>query len=192
MKYFKIILAVSILAIVVSTCFSFKGKKDGSTKWKSFSINKETELKIGDIIFQSSKSGQSYAVQLATGSKYSHVGMIIMDKGGLKVIEAVQPVRITPLAEWKKQGDGGHYVVKRLVQADSLLTLQKISLLDSFSRTYLGKNYDLYFGWSNDRIYCSELVWKVYKQTLGIEIGDLQKLSAFDLSNPIVKEKLKE
>jgi len=152
----------------------------------------DTRLKVGDIIFQSSKSGQSHAVQLATGSKYSHVGMIINDKGSLKVIEAVQPVKITPIKEWKKYGDGQHYVVKRLVYADSLLTDSVQFLIDSISRTFLGKDYDLYFGWSDELIYCSELVWKVYEQALGLQIGDLQKLSSFNLEHPIVKQKLQE
>lgn len=150
------------------------------------------ELKVGDIIFQSSMSGQSYAIQLATGSKFSHVGMIIKDQGELKVIEAVQPVKITSLKTWISHGDDNHYWVKRLKSADSLLTDSVVHLLDSTSRSYLGKNYDLYFGWSNERIYCSELVWKTYHHALGLEIGKLKKLSSFDLTHPVVKQKLKE
>ena len=50
----------------------------------------------------------------------------------------------------------------------------------------------MYFGWSDDRIYCSELVWKIYKEALGIELGKLQQLKEFDLSHPIVQKKLKE
>ena len=54
------------------------------------------------------------------------------------------------------------------------------------------KSYDIYFEWSDDKIYCSELVWKIYKETLNIEIGDLQELREFDLTNEIVKNKMKE
>jgi uncharacterized protein YycO len=57
---------------------------------------------------------------------------------------------------------------------------------------FKGKNYDIYFEWSDDKIYCSELVWKIYKETLDIEIGDLQELREFDLTNDIVKNKMKE
>lgn len=162
------------------------------TTKKTKTTAKDTSIQVGDIIFQSSKSGQSYAIQLATGSEYSHVGMIIYDQGILKVIEAVQPVRITLLNEWKKRGDGQHYVVKRLIHADSILNDSTNRIMDSISRNYLGKNYDLYFGWSDDLIYCSELVWKVYQQALGLEIGQLQKLSSFNLEHPIVKKKLRE
>jgi uncharacterized protein YycO len=39
-----------------------------------------------------------------------------------------------------------------------------------------GKKYDIYFGWDDQRIYCSELVWKIYKRGANIEIGKLQRL----------------
>ena len=58
--------------------------------------------------------------------------------------------------------------------------------------TYRGRGYDLYFEWSDERIYCSELVWKVYKRAVGIEIGHLQRLRDFDLSHPVVRQKLRE
>jgi hypothetical protein len=57
---------------------------------------------------------------------------------------------------------------------------------------FKGKNYDLTFEWSDDRIYCSELVWKIYQRATGIEIGELETLSDFDLSHAIVREKIKE
>jgi len=59
-------------------------------------------------------------------------------------------------------------------------------------RLTIGKPYDLYFEWSDERIYCSELVWKIYKECTGVEIGELQKLSDFDLTSDIVKRKLEE
>ena len=57
---------------------------------------------------------------------------------------------------------------------------------------FQGKNYDPYFEWSDDRIYCSELVWKIFKRALGVEIGATQVLGDFDLSDPVVKQKIQE
>lgn len=57
---------------------------------------------------------------------------------------------------------------------------------------FLGKDYDIYFEWSDNRIYWSELVWKIYKEATNIEIGQLENLSDFNLSNKLVKKKLKE
>ena len=59
-------------------------------------------------------------------------------------------------------------------------------------KQYLGKDYDAQFDWSDKKIYCSELVWKVYYHSLNLELGELQKLSSFNLSNPAVKKKLQQ
>jgi hypothetical protein len=39
---------------------------------------------------------------------------------------------------------------------------------------------------------CSELIWKIYQRTTGIEIGKLQKPGESDLSDEAVKKKMKE
>lgn len=93
---------------------------------------------------------------------------------------------------WIKRGKNKYYVVKRLKNADQMLNDSVIKKMKMIGGRFLGKNYDPYFEWSEDRVYCSELVWKIYKEALGIKIGDLRKLKEFDLSNPIVKAKLQE
>lgn len=150
----------------------------------------KNELQDGDLIFQSSQSSLSRAIQLATHSKYSHVGMIYKTSKGLFVYEAVQPIKMTPINEWINRGDGKHYVVKRLIDSDKLLNEKTIKQLKANGEKYLGKNYDGYFEWSDERIYCSELVWKMYKQTFDIEIGKLQSLQDFDLSSDLVKQQM--
>jgi hypothetical protein len=47
------------------------------------------EIKNGDLIFQSSLSGQSQAIQLATNSKYSQCGIIYSDNVQFYVFEAI-------------------------------------------------------------------------------------------------------
>jgi hypothetical protein len=42
----------------------------------------------GDIIFQTSLSSQSLAIQRATHSKYSHMGQIVLRDGAPYVLEA--------------------------------------------------------------------------------------------------------
>ena len=155
-------------------------------------LGKDVEFQNGDIIFQTSQSGQSKAIQLATHSKYSHVGIIYNNGGKYFVYEAVQPVKLTPLDKWIDRGLDDHYVVKRLKNADEILTKEALSKMKKVGERYKGKNYDIYFEWSDDKIYCSELVWKVYKEGAGIEIGELEQLRDFDLSHEIVKQKMKE
>ncbi len=147
----------------------------------------------GDLVFQSmGSSSQGKAIELATRSPYSHMGMIVVENRNARVLEAVGPVKYTPLKEWIGQGDGGHFVIRRLKDADRILTPEAVRRLKTEAKKFLGKPYDHYFGWSDKRIYCSELVWKIYRNALGIEIGKPARLRDFDLEHPLVKAKLKE
>ena len=146
----------------------------------------------GDIVFHTSRSSQSVAVQRATHSKYSHMGIVYVEGGKAFVYEAVQPVKRTALAEWTHRGDRGRFVAKRLRDADAVLTPENLERLRTEGKRYQGKDYDLYFEWSDDRMYCSELVWKMYQRALGIEIGRTQRLADFDLSDPAVQAKVLE
>lgn len=146
----------------------------------------------GDIIFQTSQSSQSAAIQIATHSKYSHMGIIFFKEGKPYVFEAGRTVQYTPLKQWIDRGIGRRYVIKRLINAEKVMTGQAIEKLKSVAVKFRGLPYDLAFEWSDDRIYCSELVWKIYERSLGLKVGRTKKLRDFDLSNDIVKNKMKE
>lgn len=149
------------------------------------------EVQTGDLVFQQSRSAQSLAIQQATHSPYSHMGMIVMRQGASYVLEAAATVSYTPLAAWAAQGERGAYVVKRL-RDTARLTPEAREKLARVGTDYVGKPYDLVFGWSDERIYCSELVWKIYQRALGVRIGALQPLKDFDLSPPAVQAKMRE
>ena len=153
------------------------------------SAGADVPLRDGDIIFHTSRSAQSIAIQRATHSPYSHVGIVLFREGKPFVFEAIATVRYTPLSSWIARGDGGHYVVKRLKHA---LTPEQARKLRRAAEKYSNRPYALHFEWSDARIYCSELVWKAYRDALGIEIGTRQKLREFDLSDPAVKAKMRE
>jgi hypothetical protein len=147
------------------------------------------DVKDGDIIFHTSRSSQSVAIQRATGSRYSHMGVIFLRAGKPTVFEAVGTVRYTPLEQWVARGQGGRFVVKRLA---SPLTSDQVRRLTEAAREYEGRRYDLTFEWSDTRMYCSELVWKLFQRATGIRIGALQHLREFNLSDPVVQAKMKE
>ena len=148
------------------------------------------DLQTGDIIFQDSQSSQSQAIKAATRSPFCHVGMIVMRNGNPFVAEAVQPVSLTPLGTWISRGRNAQYVVKRLKALE--LDPQSKEKLWAETKRYLRKNYDWQFGWSDREIYCSELVWKIYQRSLGIELCDLKSLQDFNLSDPVVRKTLAE
>ncbi len=144
----------------------------------------------GDLIFQTSRSSQSLAIQRATDSTYSHMGLIFVRHGKPYVFEAVATVRFTPPDQWIARGAGHPFVVKRLRNADTVLNATGIDRLRTAALRFAGRPYDLTFEWSDDRIYCSELVWKAYDRGLGIDIGVLQTMRDFNLTDPSVRAKL--
>jgi hypothetical protein len=169
-------------AIVILGCLAISGCSRLPT----------AQLRDGDIIFHTSRSAQSIAIQKATHSKYSHMGIIFFKAGEPYVYEAIKTVQYTPLKQWIARGIGGHYAVKRLRNADQILTPEAVVKLRKAAAAFQEKPYDLTFEWSDSRMYCSELVWKIFDRALGLQLGQLQKLREFDLSDPIVKTKMNE
>ena len=164
----------------------------GNAKNEAKTLLAQDDIKEGDLIFQTSLSEQSKAIQLATKSKYSHCGLIYKEGNDFVVFEAVQPVKKTLLDKWIARGENGKYVIKRLKNAEQVLTPETLQKMKQVGNEFNGKNYDLTFEWSDDKIYCSELIWKIYQRATNIEIGKLGKLSDFDLTNDVVKSKMKE
>jgi hypothetical protein len=147
-------------------------------------------LKDGDIIFIVNPSGQGKAIQLATKSKYTHVGIIFHENGKPKVYHAVEPVSVNALEEFVGMSSDGKYEIKRL-KNDSVLTKETVAKMLKEAKSLLGTHYDIYFGWKDDELYCSEFVWKLYNRHTKLEIGQLRPLKDFDLNSPIVKDIMK-
>lgn len=196
----KVIIILGILGLTLIIVLYARKKSYDSKYQLENTVKQVAELsdssliKDGDIIFQTSLSQQSKAIQLATHSKYSHCGLIFKRKSRQDewcVLEAVQPVKWTPLSEWINRGEDGHFVIKRLT-TDPMIPEPMLDDLRKIAESYIGKNYDLYFDWSDDKIYCSELVWKSFYKLNKFKLGNLQKLSDFDLTNEAVKKKMKE
>lgn len=193
---FRFLLPVLVLLAISVACYPRLWRR--LTRYQQAQAAQATVARLsarlhnGDLIFQTSQSAQSQAIQLATHSPYSHCGILFQKDGEWRVFEAVQPVSETSLVAWAARGKDGKVVIKRLRDAETVLTPAALQRLQAAGEQYRGKNYDLYFGWSDDRIYCSELLWKMYQQATGREIGELQTLREFDLSHSAVQAKLRE
>jgi hypothetical protein len=173
---------ISILLVV-----GFVSIAGESTISGNFSKAHQQRFLEGDIIFQGTDSEQCRAIKKATHSKFTHVGIIIMEHGALYVLEAVEPVQITPLKNWIERGDKGYYTLMRMKDRETYLVPEKIAKARQLGEEMKGKQYDLYFNWSDDQLYCSELVWKLYKKAFDLELCPLKKLKDFDLSSPEVR-----
>lgn len=120
----------------------------------------EPKLKEGDIVFQNSKSSQSPMLTYATGSVWTHCGIVVEKNKKLYVLEASNVVKLTPIKEWEKRGRFEKMISFRVKDKPMKVKYKK----------YLGQRYDLAFKFNNGKMYCSELVWEIYKEQFGIEL----------------------
>lgn len=144
----------------------------------------------GDIIFQTTVSRQSLAIKIATQSDYTHCGVILRKNGRLQVVEAAKTVSWTPLDAWIKRGVDQHYLLMRLKDPGAL-TPEALKALHNAAQAFAGKAYDLLFQWSDDKMYCSELVWKLYHKA-GIDLCKLHAFRDYDLNHDAVQKIIKE
>ena len=137
------------------------------------SLSSQTEpikdIREGDVIFQTSQSQQSPLIQIATQSTISHCGIIIIKDGKPYVLETLKTLVLTPLDKFIARGKDGKYWLKRS---------NKENIKIKYG-SYLGKPYDLAFKFDNDKFYCSELIYDIYKNQLGIELCKPKKVSDY-------------
>ena len=137
------------------------------------SLSSQTEpikdIREGDVIFQTSQSQQSPLIQIATQSTISHCGIIIIKDGKPYVLETLKTLVLTPLDKFIARGKDGKYWLKRS---------NKENIKIKYG-SYLGKPYDLAFKFDNDKFYCSELIYDIYKNQLGIELCEPKKVSDY-------------
>ena len=145
-------------------------------------------LQEGDIVFSGSTYGQGSAIIAATRSPYTHCGIVFIQDGRLMVLEAVQPVRVTPLADFMARGSKEVFTARRLRTAVLPAAYQKAR---EWAVAQIGRDYDIRFGWDDNKLYCSELVWKVYQQA-GVELCPPRKFRDYDLQRPEVRKIIEE
>ena len=129
------------------------------------------DFKEGDLIFQVSQSRQSPFIQLATNSPWSHCGVIVEKEGKLYVLEASNVVKLTPLKAWIDRGKMGRYKRRRVLNKPVKIKYAK----------YLGKRYDLAFKFNNDKYYCSELIYDIYKDQFGIQLVTPKPIKSYHI-----------
>ena len=140
------------------------------------------DIQEGDIVFIESQSRQAPYIKVGTMSKWTHCGVIVSTPDGLQVLEASKTVRLTPVYKFIGAAKNGNWRIKR--------PEQKLPNRISYSK-YLGMAYDLQFAFDNGKMYCSELVWQIYKDQ-GIELCKPRKVSSFIMTRLPKVRKLME
>ena len=132
-----------LLILLVLLCGSCRRGGDLST------------LREGDIVFIETRSFQSKFVKMGMMSIWSHCGIAVDTPEGVQIMEADTTVRIIPIERFIDKSVGGKYIIKRPKQQLSQPIEQD---------KWLGRWYDLKFNFDNEEVYCSELVWLIYKE----------------------------
>lgn len=125
------------------------------------------EVREGDVVFQTSRSAQSEVIAEVTGSRWTHVGIVLRRGGALEVLHASGTVHGTPWPAWASAGVEGRVLVMRPVEA---LRDAQLAALRRAAAQFEGVAYDARFAWGDERLYCSELVYRVYEQALGVRL----------------------
>jgi len=142
------------------------------------------ELKPGDIVFQDTRGAQGEAVRAATNSPYTHCGIVFRQNKQLYVLEAVEPVRVIPLKTWKNSSKIFH---ARRLKDPKNITPTTLKKAENWGKQQIAKHYDLKFQWGDDELYCSELVWKIYKKAFGIRLCEPKTFHSYFLEKPSVR-----
>lgn len=130
------------------------------------------DFRSGDILFQHLPGKLGSVICEVTDSPLSHCGMVVERKGELQVIEAIGPVRYISLKKWLNQGDRGRFTQMRLKEVSQ----EQIAKAVTEAESMLGRPYDIQYELDDQKIYCSELVYKAYLRGAEIEVGDKEEL----------------
>lgn len=150
------------------------------------------QLEGGDIIFVHSNSTLSLPISKATHSDYTHCGIYWKDKDGeIYVLEASDTSCKRPVRDFFEHTQDNQTLVLRLKKYPNGLNNPMAIKMERTFDKMLGLLYDGKFMWDDEKLYCSELVYKMYAAT-GIKLCPIKKIKDFDLSSPEVKAELKK
>jgi uncharacterized protein YycO len=159
-----------ILAFMLTSC-GFAGKAR---------IGNGYQPVEGDILFQSLPNPAGLdlvdAIEGSTGSPYSHCGMVFQQSGEWQVVEAIGPVKITPLDDYIARGRGNKFWAYRLDETSR----KKVPAALTAMKKDLGKPYDPRYRFDDEAIYCSELIWRGWKAATGKELGTAVTLGSLN------------
>ena len=172
-RFHCFITAVTVLSIVLFPKIGFSLASS-----KSKSSRKASEVyhpRAGDVLFQALPRGVDLveAIEGVTRSNYSHCGVVLKGTDGdWKVFESIGLVGAIPLKNWVSRGRGKKFSAFRLKEEHA----SELPKFKSALAKYAGRPYDLRYRMDDKFIYCSELVYKAYRDATGKPLGKLAKL----------------
>lgn len=151
---------------------------------KTAPAQKDYQFQEGDIVFQGNAGPQSDAVRAATDSPFTHCGVVFNHDGKWMVMEAIEPIQVTPMKNFIARSLPHTFYAMRLKQKPNAAAMRKAR---AWATKQAGLPYDLQFQWGDEALYCSEFVWKLY-DAAGIQLCKTRKFRSYDLEEPVVRQ----
>ena len=132
------------------------------------------EPQEGDVLFQSlPRSALVNAIEGVSRSPFSHCGIVGRENGEWVVYEAYRKVQVTPLRTFLFRGRNKGFAVYRLKAESQPFVPTPLTA----AKTFLGRPYDVRYRLDDERIYCSELIYKAFQEASGGQrLGKLVRL----------------
>ncbi len=133
-----------------------------------YSCTSSFTLNEGDLLFQDLDSSPLCdAIEMVTPgyqeADLSHVGLIVRDKGELKVLEAIPPkVKLTKINDFLSRSADKNNNPKVIVGRLKPPFTSAIKEATIFSKSKLNMKYDESFVLNNNMYYCSELIHEAF------------------------------
>ncbi len=132
------------------------------------------DFQDGDILMQHIPAKLCAVIADVTDSQYSHCGMVVHKNNRLYVLEAIGSVCYTPVKDWINRGSYARFTQLRPIN----MSQDHIRRAIAEAEKYLGRPYDIQYELDEEKIYCSELIYKAYVKAASIEIGEKETLGS--------------
>lgn len=134
-------------------------------------------LKVGDVLLQPLECWSCRLIEAEEETIYSHVGVVIQAIPEVVVAEAYGKVHAKTLDKFLEKTEKGQKVlVIRHRENKVVYQLQNSEFKKVFEEKFNNLKYDHFFLWDNvdengnEKLYCSELVAKLYKLELNLDL----------------------
>ncbi|HSV43882.1 MAG TPA: YiiX/YebB-like N1pC/P60 family cysteine hydrolase, partial [Candidatus Bathyarchaeia archaeon] len=84
----------------------------------------------------------------------------------------IGPVKKTPINEWIARGIRDEFTVVRLREEYQ----DMIPVMIQAAQAYQGRPYDIQYEWDDQKIYCSELLYKAVRDASGMALAEFERL----------------
>lgn len=139
-----------------------------------------TQLRPGDVLLQPLNCWACTLIEEEEETRFSHIGVVIATAPAVIVAEAYGKVQAVPLSVFDAKTERRQAILVlrfRNPELQMRLVDESPRLQALYRSDFDGAEYDSAFRWNNfdgsgrEKLYCSELVTKLFQAFAGVEIG---------------------